>query len=383
MTWSSPLLSLDGAVEAGGQDSGVAAHYGDPIREQRGLARATAERPVAVDLSDRGVVSVSGEDRASWLTTLSSQVIDGLPAGASTEMTLLSAQGRIEYQPHVVVSEDMVWLIVEAGQNEGLAEFLESMRFMLRVEVRDETADVAVIGSTVDLRGRAGVPAEAVAWQDPWPQIGVGGTTYGGTSPHPGEGWQYWEILVRKSALASLRPEWAGTMALEALRIEAWRPRYATEVDARTIPHELDLMRTAVHMSKGCYKGQETIARVHNLGHPPRRLVFLDLDGSEHTLPEPGSEVFAVGGKRAVGRITSAALHHEAGPIALAVIKRTVDPEAQLVVRDDTSHVAAEDAGDDSPEPAVVEYAAAQTVIVSPDAGQAVGRRNRDDFLKP
>lgn len=250
MTRSSPLLTLDGAVEAGGQDSGVAAHYGDPIREQRSLARATVERPVAVDLSHRGVVSVSGEDRASWLTTLSSQVIDGLPVGASTETTLLSAQGRIEYQPHVVVSGDKVWLIVEAGQDEGLAEFLESMRFMLRVEVRDETADVAVIGSTVDLRGHAGVPAEAVAWHDPWPHIGVGGTTYAGTSPHPGEGWQYWEILVRRADLASLHPEWAGTMALEPLRIEAWRPRYATEVDARTIPHELDLMRTAVHMSK-------------------------------------------------------------------------------------------------------------------------------------
>ena len=68
---------------------------------------------------------------------------------------------------------------------------------------------------------------------------------------------------------------------------------------------------------RGCYKGQETVARVHNLGRPPRRLVFLDIDGSEHTLPAVGSELFVEGKARPVGRITSVALHHEAGPIAL------------------------------------------------------------------
>ncbi|WP_030015109.1 YgfZ/GcvT domain-containing protein [Curtobacterium sp. S6] len=381
MTYSSPLLSVHGAVPASEPDAGVAAHYGDPIPEQRRLDRPSAEAIAGVDLSHRGVVSVSGEDRASWLTTLSSQVIDGLPAGSSTEMTLLSAQGRIEFQPHVIVGADKIWLIVEAGQQAGLAAFLDSMRFMLRVEVADETEAYAVIGSTSPLRGRGGVSETADAWRDPWPNIGPGGTSYAGTEHHPGEDWSYWETLVPRSDLPRLEVEWVGIWAIEALRIAAWRPRFATEVDEKTIPHELDLMRTAVHLSKGCYKGQETIARVHNLGHPPRRLVFLDLDGSEHTLPETGSEVFVVDGKRSSGKITSVALHHEAGPIALAVIKRGVDPEAPLVVRDATSHV---DPGADEGRgaPATVEYAAAQTVVVSPEAGQAVGRRNRGDFLR-
>ena len=148
----------------------------------------------------------------------------------------------------------------------------------------------------------------------------------------------------------------AGVWAAEALRIAAWRPRWGAETDDKTIPHELDLLRTAVHLNKGCYKGQETVARVHNLGHPPRRLVFLQLDGSQHTMPAAGSEVRA--GDRKVGTVTSVAQHYEMGPVALAVIKRSVAPDEVLTVLD-------------GEEP----YAAAQEVIVAPDAGQVVGRQ--------
>jgi folate-binding protein YgfZ len=145
----------------------------------------------------------------------------------------------------------------------------------------------------------------------------------------------------------------AGLLALEALRIAAWRPRAATEVDATTIPHELDWLRSAVHLSKGCYRGQETVAKVHNLGHPPRRIVLLHLDGSEGVLPEPGADV--VLGETVIGRVTSVALHHELGPIALAVVKRSTDPLATLGVRSGAGAV----------------LAAAQEIIVPPDAGAA------------
>jgi folate-binding protein YgfZ len=121
----------------------------------------------------------------------------------------------------------------------------------------------------------------------------------------------------------------AGTWASEALRVEAWRPRLGFETDHRTIAHEVDWLRTAVHLHKGCYRGQETVARVHNLGRPPRRLVFLDLDGSGHVLPERGAELET--GGRVVGRVTSVARHFEDGPIALAVIKRNTPLDAELV----------------------------------------------------
>jgi folate-binding protein YgfZ len=147
----------------------------------------------------------------------------------------------------------------------------------------------------------------------------------------------------------------AGTLALEALRIAAWRPRAATEVDATTIPHELDWLRSAVHLTKGCYRGQETVAKVHNLGHPPRRLVMLHLDGSDGVLPAAGDAVSAPGndGATVVGRVTAAALHHELGPIALAVVKRTADPVATLTVQTEDGTV----------------VSAAQELVVPPDAG--------------
>jgi folate-binding protein YgfZ len=142
----------------------------------------------------------------------------------------------------------------------------------------------------------------------------------------------------------------AGTLALEALRIAAWRPRFATEVDERTIPHELDWLRSAVHLSKGCYRGQETVAKVHNLGHPPRRLVMLHLDGSDTVLPQHGDEIESL--DAVAGHITSSALHYELGPIALAVVKRSVDPSLPLTVVSDGTRIAA-----------------AQELIVPPSAG--------------
>jgi folate-binding protein YgfZ len=148
-------------------------------------------------------------------------------------------------------------------------------------------------------------------------------------------------------------PQVAGVDALEALRIAAWRPRFAHEVDARSIPHELDWLRSAVHLDKGCYRGQETVAKVHNLGRPPRRLVQLDLDGSESVLPAPGAPVLA--GDAEVGTVTSSARHHEDGPIALAVVKRSVPQDAVLAVRTADGDVAA-----------------AQRVVVPADAGPAV-----------
>lgn len=321
------------------------------MREQRLLAGGTA----VVDLSHRGVVTVSGEDRLSWLNTLSSQLLLDLRPGESRETLLLTVQGRIEYDARIIDDGGTSWLIVESFEAESLAAWLTRMKFMLRVEVADVTEDWAVVGAAAAQEGFG----KYQAWQDPWPAIGAGGFAYTGIEEpsHPGRELTWFEYLVPATGLedAVAGRELAGVWAAEALRIAAWRPRFGLETDDKTIPHELDLLRTAVHLAKGCYKGQETIARVHNLGHPPRRLVFLQLDGSQHTLPAPGSEVRL--GERAVGRVTSAAQHYEMGPVALAVVKRSVDPAAALLVIDGDEH-----------------YDAAQEAIVAPDAGQVVGR---------
>jgi hypothetical protein len=178
-------------------------------------------------------------------------------------------------------------------------------------------------------------------WHDPWTSVAPGGHQYAVTDEHPGGGWSWSEALVARSELqtiagrvASGNPPVAGLLALEALRIAAWRPRFATEVDERTIPHELDWLRTAVHLEKGCYRGQETVAKVHNLGHPPRRLVMLHMDGSDAVLPPAGSPVWyqTDGERREAGLVTSSAIHYELGPIALAVVKRGTDVSLTLNV---------------------------------------------------
>ncbi|MCZ2402122.1 folate-binding protein YgfZ [Paenarthrobacter sp. Z7-10] len=357
MSYSSALLARPGAVEASGLDAGVAAHYGDPILEQRNLAGIHGKPGTAVvDLSHRGVVTVTGADRLSWLNTLSSQQVTNLAPGVGTELLLLSITGRIDFDVRLVDDGTTSWLLVESAEAAPLAAWLASMKFMLRVEVADVSAQWAVVGSTVPVSGWA----DRVHWRDPWPEVGSGGYAYTALPEelHPGRERTWFEYLLPLAELESATAALplAGTLASEALRIAAWRPRLGADTDEKTIPHELDLLRTAVHLAKGCYKGQETIARVHNLGHPPRRLVFLQLDGSQHTLPAAGSDVLM--GDRRVGTVTSVAQHYEMGPVALAVVKRSVDPDAALTV---------DDAGE--------LYIAAQEIIVAPDAGQVAGRQ--------
>lgn len=321
---ASPLLESPGAVAGEGLDSGVAAHYGDPMREQRLLAEGLA----VVDLSHRDVVTVSGPDRLSWLNSLTSQYLLNLAPRHSVESLLLSPKGHVENALHVVDDGERTWLSLEPGGGGPLQHWLETMRFMLRVEVENVSADYAVLGEPHRAESAA---QEPLAWVDPWPGP-VGDTAiYGPAEDHPGLDRPWREVLVPRQSLVGEvgdRPL-AGTWAAEALRVAAWRPRWGLETDHRTIAHEVDWLRTAVHLHKGCYRGQETIARVHNLGRPPRRLVFLHLDGSGHVLPEVGADLTLNG--RPVGRLTSVARHHEQGPIALGVVKRSVPTDALLL----------------------------------------------------
>jgi tRNA-modifying protein YgfZ len=230
------------------------------------------------------------------------------------------------------------------------------MRFMLRVEVADRSDELAVVawfGDESPLDDIALPDLPLAKWTDPWATVASGGWGYAVQEGHPGSDWTLRAAVVTapaRDALAVSDVPAAGTLALEALRIAAWRPRLA-DADERTIPHELDWLRSAVHLTKGCYRGQETVAKVHNLGRPPRRLVMLHLDGSDGVLPEAGASVLQ--GDAEVGHVTAAANHHELGPIALAVVKRSLAPDAPLTV----------------PAPGDVVVSAAQETIVPPDAG--------------
>lgn len=380
MSTESAFLSLPGAVASGA----TVAHYGDPVSEQRMLAAGRA----IVDLSDRGVVTVTGDDRLRWLDSLTSQSLAQLEPGASAETLLLDPQGRLEHSIRVIDDGVTAWLLVDGAQAAPLAAWLDRMRFMMRVEVADVSGEWATLGQLLPAGASLLISAAApngvpLVWRDPWGSVQPGGWQYAGVEAHPGAEFPAVELLVPRASLPALvaglgsgLAHVAGSLALEALRIAAWRPRQS-DVDERSIPHELDWLRSAVHLSKGCYRGQETVAKVHNLGHPPRRLVILHLDGSLSLLPAPGSPVLVSGVDGAegaeptvgteVGRVTASARHHELGPIALAVVKRSLPIDAALVV---TAEVPG---ADGAPTGETATIAAAQEVVVPPEAGATAG----------
>jgi folate-binding protein YgfZ len=314
LTRTSPLLALPGAVAGEGIDAGVAAHYGSLYGEQRALAAGEG----FVDLSHRDVLRVAGPDRLSWLHSITTQYFEGLPAGQWISGLVLSPQGHVEHAFTGVDDGEAFTAHTEPGRAAALIEFLERMKFMMRVEIADVTGDLAVAWRprTSSVPSSSSSREERAAYRD--------------TGKYD---------LVPRDQLASYADAAgpaAGLWAFEALRIERGEPRFGIDTDERTIPNEVgwiaDEPWNAVHLDKGCYRGQETVARVHNLGKPPRRLTLLHLDGSENRLPAPGTEVLPEAGGRAAGVVGSSARHHELGPIALALLKRNTDVAAQLVV---------------------------------------------------
>ncbi len=294
-----------------GPDAGVPWHYGDPMREQRWLAAGEA----TVDLSHRPVFTVSGPDRLAWLHALTSQRFEGLAPGVSTTAFVLDPNGRIEHVLGGVDDGEVFWAHTEPGHLGALLEWLGRMVFASRVELADRSASHALV--------IAGGP----------------------------------QVVARRDLESVLGDRRAGTWAAEALRIAAGQPRIFLDTDEKTIPNEVavpvaDRLGAAVHLEKGCYRGQETVARVHTLGRPPRRLALLHLDGSEERLPEVGAGVLA--GERVAGRMGTSAIHHELGPIGLALLKRSTEVDAAL---------------------SAAGVAASQEVVVVPDVGLHVRPR--------
>lgn len=335
-SWRSPLLDLDRAVAGEEELAGIPLHFGDPSGEQWALEAGNA----LVDRSDLGVVTVTGPDRQSWLTSIASQVVNGMEPGDSRELLVLDPQGHIEHAAAVADDGTTTWLVTEGDHAAALAQWLDSMRFALRVEVA-QRPDVAVLatasptGTPSSASVLRDLPGWILTWDDPWPGVTEGGTEYF-RGPHPGRATRMHLHLVERDRVGDVARTWlagegrrpAGLLAWEALRIASWRPRVGREADARAIPAELDWLRTAVHINKGCYRGQESVARVLNLGRPPRRLVFLQLDGSRGDVPEPGTPI--VRGGRRVGVVTSVARHADMGPIALALVARNLPVDAVL-----------------------------------------------------
>jgi folate-binding protein YgfZ len=340
-----------------GPDAGAIWHYGDPFGEQR----AAIEDAVFVDRSHRRAGTLTGGQRRSWLHSISTQHVSELPDGAVTDNLSLDGQGRVE--DHWVQTElgGVTYLDTEPWRGDPLLDYLQKMVFWADVVVAP--ADLAVLSlhgpgladaKVLDTLGLTALPAESTAVALPGggfarhlPGSAQDGRVAVDLVVPRGKGTD-WQLRLKQ---AGLRP--AGVWAHESLRVAAVRPRLGVDTDERTIPHEVGWIGGpgvgAVHLDKGCYRGQETVARVHNLGKPPRMLVLLHLDG-ESDRPSTG-DALLVGG-RAVGRLGTVVDHVDLGPIALALLKRGLPADSELATGGQTTVVATIDA-DSMPAPDV------------------------------
>jgi folate-binding protein YgfZ len=330
----SPGVSLPAAVAAVGIDSGIAWHYGDPMREQRILETAAG----VIDRSNRPVLAISGPDRLPWLHSICSQHVSNLADGESTEALVLSPHGHVEQHWQLTERDSTVWLDVEPGMADDALGYLQKMRFLKRVEPSEVSDEWAVIG----LVGPAADAVLVAAGQTPPTTRAIALPAGGFARRTP---WGDVDLVVPRARLAdeitglvAAGAAPAGLWAYDAKRVEARRPRLRFETDHRTIPHEVGWIDTAVHLDKGCYRGQETVARVQNLGRPPRRLVLVHLAGESDVLPDVGTSVELAG--RSVGFLGTAVQHHELGPVALAVIKRSIPDDAELTVAGSSAAIA-------------------------------------------
>ena len=280
-----------------GPDKGAIWHFGQPAQEQRALAQGAAW----ADLSHLAIIEVSGDDRAKWLHDLTTQHLSELEVGTWTSALILDHNGHLEYQFNLVDDGTAAYVVLDSQYAPTLLQYLLKMRFMLKVDARDASADFAVLrapGDATDIGGPFALVPRA-------------------------------ELDAMKKVFNENAKE-VGTWALDAERVAAGRPRIGFDTDHKSIPNELGLLNKSVHMSKGCYRGQETVAKIFNLGAPPRRLVMLHLDGSAVVFPAPGTPVENNGVQ--VGFLGTVARHHELGPIALALIKRSTPIDAVLTV---------------------------------------------------
>jgi hypothetical protein len=316
----SPLLDLPGAVPAAAPDQATAWHYGDPLGEQH--------RPAGLlDLSNRDVLVVPGPDRLTWLHAICSQHVAELADGESSQALVLSPNGHVEQHWQLTELDGQVWLDTEPESAEQVLAYLLKMRFMKRVE--PAIVDYALLAVAGPNAGTVLAGAELPVPTDRALALPAGGFARRANDR--------FEIMTGRDGLAELAARLIaagaqpmGSWAAAALRVAQRRPRLGLDTDHRTLAHEAGWIGSAVHLDKGCYRGQETVARVQNLGKPPRRLVLLQLSGDSEQLPAPGSPVERDG--RPVGFVGTAVQHYELGPIALAIVKRTLSPADRLTV---------------------------------------------------
>ena len=269
---------------------------------------------------DVATLRLGGNDVLRYLHAVCTQHTLDLAPGDATQALLLSPKGRIEFAFRLAVLDEGVLLDTEAEAAPGLAERLA--RFVFRYDVRvgrpvqgaatllgrGADAALAAVGLPVPAAGRAGVAGpDLVAHRTP-----VGIDLVGPGAPAAAAG------LERAGVERAPAERW------EPVRIEHGLPRAGLELTDDVLAEEAGLLGSHVHLDKGCYPGQETVARVHNLGQVQRRLAGLRFEPSGDGLPAPRTDLVTDDGRRA-GQLRSVVDHPRLGPIGLAYVRRVVD----------------------------------------------------------
>lgn len=337
-----------------GADIGAVWHYGDPLREQRWLEDGTG----VVDLSARDVIRITGPERGAYLNLLGTQKLDDMSPGQAMSTFLLDPQGHIMHFLALVETGDEIWGWTEPGRGAGLVDHLTRMKFRMDVQA-DMRIDMAVVWVGADIpvdslmdpglgdralmdrssgdsdpnghgEGVEGIPS-AQETVDPCDGVGPQACPARQGTPNCLGGKEVFIPRSQVDHVMSLGHP-VGMWAHTARRIASGVIRVGMDTDTNTLPNEVGVPSEDLVLNKGCYPGQETVARVYNVGAPPRRLVRLHLDGSQESFLDPNTPLTLDGAE--VGFLGSMAYHHELGPIGLGLVKRQTDDNATLMAAD-------------------------------------------------
>ena len=275
-----------------------------------------------MDLSARGRVEVRGGDRVALLNNLFTNDLRKFEPGAGCEGFLCDAKGRLLFYPWAFVAPESIWLDVEPGQAEALIAHLD--RYVIREDValHDHAADAVQL--FVGGRGASSLLSGLLDGELPTRILHHTRTTFGGEPVYvrrvergPAEGH---DLIVPgdAAALRDALPETVEEGELDTLRVRAGLPRFGVDVDGRHIPQEVGRTERTIDFRKGCYLGQETVAKIDAVGRTNKALRQLRIEADMP--PAPGTPVFA--GDVQVGALGSCVAAADAGCVGLAVLKR-------------------------------------------------------------
>jgi aminomethyltransferase len=320
----------------------LAQDYGDPAAEYAAVRTAVG----LIDLSEAGIVEVTGRDRAAFLHAMLSNDIKGLGPGRGCTSALLDVHGKVQTLLLVWVLDERILLVSPHGMAATTIGDLERYLFSEKVVLRDATGELALL-----LLAGPGAPALAQGLtgtavpEEPWAHVAtkVNGVDArlirgGGETGEPevwvvgASGDELWAALLTAGA----RP--VGLTARESLRLEAGTPRFGHDIDQSVLLPELGAPHL-VSNTKGCYLGQEVVVRIRDRGHVNRHLRGLVL--AADTVPAPGDAVVAA--DQEVGRVTSATWSFGLGrPLALGFVRRQhAEPGTSVVIRNRAGELSA------------------------------------------